>query len=386
MVFSIARRYAFSSKNRHRLTSIRIAIGLLFSTLALNVIISFMIGLQDNKFSLIREYVSYDAVVELNQDLDTDEYLSKLNENEKIDFAFKFIELPTIVTDNDNSQFFGKIRAFNKEDFEKLPYSFIKGSSDKDGIIFGYSNSLNSNFDYNKYVEFTILKKGKTVTIVPYQSEKQISGIYFTPLGDFNNNYILSNYDSIKKIAPYSTDIIGVYGDVDTIRTIIGDNGSVSSWKDQNESLYAAMKLEQYLMYLTLSLISIIVLIHLYNSTVNLIHSKTKEIAMLRALGLTKKQIKNIFTISSLIVGTTGILLGSILSFVVLYFSSSIIGFLNLITSYQIPLLTVNINLNFSITNCLIIAIPLFVITFIMSHRAIYKLLKNDSMEILLNE
>ncbi len=386
MIYKIAQRYAFSSKNRHKLTSIRIALGLLFSTLALNVILAFMIELQDQKFSLIREFDSYDAIIDVNEEEDVDNLLEALNSDDDIKFAFNFFEVPTIIRDNYGSQLFGKIRAIKKDDFEQLPYSLVKGTFDSDGILIGYSKTLNSTFTFLKSVDLTILKKGKTVAVVPLQQTKTVSGVYFTPMGNFNNYYAFMDYYTLQKYAPYTPHKIGVYGDVKTIQEIVSHKGTVNSWIDQNESLYAAMKLEQFLMYFTLSLMSLIVLIHLYSSTINLIKSKKSEIAMLRTLGVTKKKIQNIFALSSLIVSTTGIILGSITTYFALNYSNSILIYLNRITSYSIPILSINVNVSFSFTNCLVVALPLFIITIIMSQFSIKKLLRNDSMEILLNE
>jgi len=386
MIYKIAFRYAFSPKNRHKLTSIRIAIGLIFASLALNVILAFMIGLQDKRFSLIREFSSYDAIIEVNENADVEKLLSQLNNDTDIKFAFEFIEVPTIIRNDDSSQLFGKIRGFKQSDFEKLSYSLIKGDFSQSGVFLGFSKILTSTFDYLKPVDLTILKKGKTVTVVPLQTEQTVEGVYYTPLSDFNNYYAFMDYDTLREWAPYAQSQIGVYGDVNKIKDIAAPYGTVSSWIDQNESLYAAMKLEQYLMYFTLSLLSLIVLFQLYNSTLNLIKTKSAEIAMLRALGITKKQTQQIFSISSLIVSLTGIILGTTVSFFALKYSTKIISLLNKITNYSIPMLNLSVDLSFSIRNASLVAIPLILITYIMSRVAIKKLLKTNNMEILLNE
>jgi len=386
MIYKIANRYAFSSKNRHKITSIRITLGLLFSTLALNIVLAFMIGLQDKKFSLIREFDSYDAIIEVNDGIDINNLIAQLNANNNIREAFAFAEVPVIIRNDNGSQLFGKIRAFNEKDFNNLPYSIIQGSFADNGIIMGYTKVLNSSFTYMKPVNITMLKKGKTVPVVPLEIENEISGVYYSPLKDFNNYYVFMDINLLSKYAPYTPYKIGAFGDIDSITSIVANKGKVESWIDQNLSLYAAMKLEQLLMYLTLSIMSIIVLLNLYGSTINLIKSKKSEIAMLRALGITRKQTKNIFTLSSLIVSCTGIIIGSILSFLSIHYYSGITSFLNKITNYKIPILSVDVNLNFSIKNCLFVAVPLFILTIFISKIAVNKLLKNDSMEILLNE
>ncbi len=386
MIFNIARRYTFSKKNRHRLTSIRISIGLLFTTLALNVILSFMIGLQDKKFASIKEYYSYDVILDVAENTDVDILLEELNSDSNIKLAFKFLEVPTIINNSDNSQFVGKIRAFESDIFEQLSYTLTKGSYQSDGIILSNAVTSSSTFTYMKPIDLTILKKGKVVTIVPMQVKSEISGEYYTPMRDFNNFYALMNFEQLKKFAPYTKEQIGIFGELDSIKDIVGNRATINTWIDQNESLYAAMKLEQYLMYLTLSIMSFIILIQLYNSTNNLIKTKQGEIAMLRTLGITKKQTNSIFIFTSCIISFLGIVLGTIISFLLLSYSNDIIKLINNLTNYSIPILTVNVDLHFSLENSLMIALPLLLITYLMTKRTINKLLKKDSMEILLNE
>lgn len=380
MIGKIALRYAFSKQNRHRRSSIRIAIGIIFCVFALNVIISFMVGLQDHRFKTIREYQSYDAVIEVDKN-NIDELFNKLIQNDLK--AYKFSEVPAIVSSKIGKPLFGTIRAFDNQSSTNLPYELLSGELFGNGISVSYYNAVSSYLHLNQTINLAILKKGNTVPIVPMNVNSILSGIYTTPIQNFNNAYFFMDRQQLLKIAPNTETKLAVYGDVDKIKTIVGDLGVVQSWIDQNQSLYGAMKLEQAIMYLTLSIMSIIVLVHLGSSSKNLLNLKRKEIAILRVMGLGKKDIVRIFITQSLIIVFVGDLIGSILSILFLLNGPFLINLLNSLTNNSIAVLSIPLDLNFSIKSLLLIAIPILVITYIISYTGSKSLLKDDGMEII---
>ncbi|MGH4037934.1 MAG: ABC transporter permease [Sphaerochaeta sp.] len=383
MKLKIASRYAFSSQNRHRRSSIRIAIGLLFCTFALNVVISFMIGLQDQRFSSIRQYQSYDAIIDVDNE-NLDNLYSKLKqENYKV---YKFSELPAILKGSGSESVFATIRAFDSNQSEDLPYEMYAGSLSENGLSISYSTALLNNLKLKDDVALTILKKGETIPVVAMKTYSYISGIYSTPLSSFNSAYFLMDRSTMLKMAPYTETKLAVYGDVEKLQQIVGESGVVHTWIEQNQSLYAAMKLEQFLMYLTLSVMSIIVLVNLHSSSKNLLNLKRNEIAMLSVMGMKKRDIVNIFTNQALIISTAGVLSGSILSILFLKNAASIIHLLYRITDGQVPIFSVPLKLDFSLASCLTIAAPILVLTYIMSYFESRRILKKDGMEILNNE
>lgn len=380
MIGKIALRYAFSKQNRHRRSSIRIAIGIIFCVFALNVIISFMVGLQDHRFKTIREYQSYDAIIEVDKN-NVDEIFNKLIQNNLK--VYKFSEVPAIVSSKIGNPLFGTIRAFDNQSSTNLPYELLSGELFGNGISVSYYNAVSSYLHLNQPINLAILKKGNTVPIVPMNVNSTLSGIYTTPIQNFNNVYFFMDRQQLLKMAPNTETKLAVYGDVDKIKTIVGNLAVVQSWIDQNQSLYGAMKLEQAIMYLTLSIMSIIVLVHLGSSSKNLLNLKRKEIAILRVMGLGKKDIVKIFITQSLIIVFVGDLIGSILSILFLLNGPYLINLLNSITNNSIAVLSIPLDLNFSIKGLLLIAIPILVITYIISYSGSKSLLKDDGMEII---
>ena len=70
----------------------------------------------------------------------------------------------------------------------------------------------------------------------------------------------------------------------------------VSSWSDLNKSFLSALKVERNVMFLILTLIIIVAAFNIISGLTILIKNKTKEIAILKALGLSKKSIIKSFS------------------------------------------------------------------------------------------
>jgi lipoprotein-releasing system permease protein len=342
-----------------------------------------MVGLQNQRFGNIRKYQSYDAIV-TNSNGDVDELYNLLIQN---DFrVYKFTEVPAILQGENDKSAFATIRSFDFNDVAGLPYEVYAGSFRKGGLIVSYNTAVINQLYLNQSINITILKKGETIPVVAKNVQSDIKGVYSTPVSSFNNNYFLMDRAQLLNIAPNTETKLAVYGDLGKISNIVGDMGTVSTWMDQNASLYAAMKLEQALMYVTLSIMSIIVLVNLSSSSKNLLELKRGEIAMLSVMGMKRSDIIKIFTNQALVISTVGVLSGSLLSYFFLINAPDMIVFLNKITAGTVAIFSVPLKLSFSILNTLEIAIPILLLTAIISYMGSSKILKNDGMEILINE
>jgi len=384
LICKLASRYAFSHKNRHNATSIRIALGLALSVLALNIVISFMVGLQSQRFSQIREYTSYDAIIS-DIDGNVSDLHNTLLSNSDIDESFIFVELPAIVGSGEEA-IAGTLRAFGQEDLESLPYHIIAGDPSQ-GLIVSYSMMRKMGWTLHESIQVILLAKGKTATVVPRSQQVTIGAIYYTPVTSFNSTYFLMNKSELALIAgDYQESEIAVRGNLDTIETLVGEKGTMKSWIDQNTSLYAAMKMEQIMMYLMLSLMSFIILVNLYSSNRNLLDDTLGEFMMLRVMGCRTRDICSIFTLQSFFVSCVGVGLGTMLSIVILTNAASILTFFDTLSGGVYPLLSAHLALTYRLNNLIEVAIPIMLIALGMAIRPVMREMKNAPMEIVSNE
>ena len=72
---------------------------------------------------------------------------------------------------------------------------------------------------------------------------------------------------------------------------IINPNLFIYTWSDLNKSLFSALKVDRNVMFIILTLIIIVAAFNIISGLTILIKNKTKEIAILKSLGLSKKSI-----------------------------------------------------------------------------------------------
>lgn len=90
-----------------------------------------------------------------------------------------------------------------------------------------------------------------------------------------------------------------------------------STWEENNVSLIGALNTERNVMFLILALIVVVATFNIMSGLVMLVRSKTKEIAILKTLGLSSKNVQNIFLLIGLRTGIIGTLVGAIIGVVV---------------------------------------------------------------------
>ena len=91
-------------------------------------------------------------------------------------------------------------------------------------------------------------------------------------------------------------------------------------WMQLNRNLFSALKLEKIMMFLLLVLITIVASFNIVSTLTMLVNEKQREIAVLKAMGATRKAIMRIFMLNGLIIGLTGTAIGVPLGYTFLWF------------------------------------------------------------------
>ncbi|MFH2060413.1 MAG: lipoprotein-releasing ABC transporter permease subunit [Pseudomonadota bacterium] len=91
-------------------------------------------------------------------------------------------------------------------------------------------------------------------------------------------------------------------------------------WMEINKSLFSALKLEKTAMFIILTLIILVAAFNIASALIMMVMEKTKDIAVLKAMGTTNKTIRNIFIIKGMIIGCFGTISGTISGVLVCYF------------------------------------------------------------------
>ena len=90
----------------------------------------------------------------------------------------------------------------------------------------------------------------------------------------------------------------------------IFDSELVHTWADMNSSLFSALKVERNVMFIILSLIIIVAAFNIISGLTILVKNKTRDIAILKSIGVLNKSIIKIFFLVGVIIGSTATLFG----------------------------------------------------------------------------
>ena len=162
---------------------------------------------------------------------------------------------------------------------------------------------------------------------VPNQQYFEIKGIFNSGFQDYDQNLIFIDLNDALSIFDKNTKDINleIYLqeplEADLYKKELQDldeNLFIYSWSDLNKSFFSALKVERNVMFIILTLIIIVAAFNIISGLTILIKNKTKEIAILKTLGLSNYSIKKTFFLTGFIIGflatITGIILGIIFS------------------------------------------------------------------------
>ncbi len=162
---------------------------------------------------------------------------------------------------------------------------------------------------------------------LPKQENFKIAGTFSTGFLEFDQNVIfLNTEDALSIFDKDSADQnIEIYLDdpmeADELKVKIQEsfpNYYVYSWADLNKSFFSALKVERNVMFIILTLIIVVAAFNIISGLTILIKNKTKEIAILKTLGLNNSSIKKSFFLTGFSIGffatLTGIIVGIIFS------------------------------------------------------------------------
>ena len=181
--------------------------------------------------------------------------------------------------------------------------------------------------------------------MVPKQSSYKIISVFSSGLYEYDKNVIFFNLnDSLSFFEKTDDDInLDIYLEdplnADVYKNEIQEINPglfVNSWSDQNKSFLSALKVERNVMFLILTLIIIVAAFNIISGLTILIKNKTKEIAILKALGLSKKSIVKSFFLTGFTIGLTATIAGVILGVTFSIYIEEIRQFLSSVFNLQI--------------------------------------------------
>lgn len=110
----------------------------------------------------------------------------------------------------------------------------------------------------------------------------------------------------------------------------------VSDWKTINSALFEALQVERVAMFFALSFMVVVASFNILSSLVMLVRAKTRDIAIMRTMGATRRSLLKIFVTTGTTIGAIGTLAGLVLGAVILFFREQIVAVIAFTTGQQI--------------------------------------------------
>jgi lipoprotein-releasing system permease protein len=222
----------------------------------------------------------------------------------------------------------------------RIPQSMVAGEfSVADGSVVIGSNlaellGVGVGDTLTAYSPATFLSKDE----IRLPSEMKVAGIFEIGMWEFDMGYVVASLwdardfcggtglEAIQVMTddPYAAETVAA-----ELRSRLGPSVRVSTWMDQNQQLFAALRVEKNMMFFLLIFITIVAAFGITNTLITVTVQKTREIGLLRSLGFSSGSIMRVFFWQGWIEGVLGTTLGVATGLVVLKYRNDLLHVLN---------------------------------------------------------
>ena len=181
---------------------------------------------------------------------------------------------------------------------------------------------------------------------VPREIGYHVSAIFEIGIYDYDESFVvmpipdaqtlLLTGDSIGMIEVKTEDADRVEEILAPIKNQLEGQAVVTDWKTINASLFEALQVERVAMFFALSMIVLVAAFNILSSLIMMVRAKSRDIAILRTMGATRRSLLKIFVTTGTIVGAMGALSGLALGFLVLYFRQPIVRLMEILTGQNL--------------------------------------------------
>jgi lipoprotein-releasing system permease protein len=355
----IAKRYLWPGKGEAFIALVAgISVGVVALSVALLVVVmSVMNGFRGELLDKITGLNGHAVVQGYGGRLDNwQSVLANLEKTPGVVEASPMIEKPLLVLFNGNAEAI-----------------FLRGQTDKDiarlgdNVMLGDIRSLSAARGAEEIGKVAIgsrlaqnlgIRVGDTITILnpagratpfgttPRQVPYEVGAIFEVGIYTFDEKFVMLPLaeaqqlllmgDSVAQIEVKVTDpdrvgdILAPVADRLTGRAVIAD------WKSMNSALFEALQVERVAMFFALSFMVLVAAFNILSSLVMLVRAKTRDIAIMRTMGATRRSLLKIFVTTGTTVGAIGTIAGLLLGAIVLFFREPIVAFIAFATGQQI--------------------------------------------------
>ena len=352
--WTIAKRYMLPGRGEAVIALVAsISIGVVMLSVAMLVIVmSVMNGFRAELIDKITGLNGHAIIQGYNNRIENwEQVLAEVRKTEGVVRASPLIEQPLLVTFNGRVEAVA-VRGNTPEDIRRLAPNVMIGDlaslqPNESNVAIG--SRLAANLGARLGDVITIINPLGRATpfgTVPRQVGYTVTAIFEVGVYDYDETFVIMPIpnaqtlllagDSIQMIEVKTVDADRVGEILAPLTRKLQGRAVVSDWKTINESLFEALQVERVAMFFALSIIVLVAAFNILSSLVMLVRSKTRDIAILRTMGATRKSLLKIFVTTGSVIGTIGTLAGLLLGFIVLLFRQPIVRMIEILTGQNL--------------------------------------------------
>ena len=199
----------------------------------------------------------------------------------------------------------------------------LSASDDSAGIIVGKELAVLHSLRVGDVVQL-ISPQGKRTPIgaIPRVQNFKIIGVFKSGMYEFDANLVYMELGQAQKFFEMGQGVSGIevnLADIYSapklgfrIESVLGTPFWTRTWKEMYRNLFSALKLEKIAMFVILTFIVLVAAFNIIIALIMLVMEKSRDIAILKALGATSDRIMRIFVVQGMLVGVVGTLLGAV--------------------------------------------------------------------------
>ena len=181
---------------------------------------------------------------------------------------------------------------------------------------------------------------------VPRQVSYTIAATFEVGVYDYDNAFVVMPISDAQTLL-LSGDSIGMVeiktDNPDTVKQTLAPlaarlkgQAAVVDWQTMNAQLFEALAVERVAMFTVLSIIVLVAVFNILSSLIMLVRAKTRDIAILRTMGASRRSILRIFVAIGGVIGVLGTGTGLVLGFVFLFFRQNLVNAVQFVTGQNL--------------------------------------------------
>lgn len=181
---------------------------------------------------------------------------------------------------------------------------------------------------------------------VPRQVAYQVGAIFEVGIYDYDNAFVimpiadaqtlLLTGDSIGMIEVKTDNADKAAEMLAPLGKKLAGQATITDWKTINAQLFDALAVDRVVTFVVLSLIVLVASFNILSSLIMLVRAKTRDIAIMRTMGASRRSIMKIFLTIGAVIGSLGTGAGLVLGFTFLFYRQNVLNFVQMVTGQQL--------------------------------------------------